>query len=277
MKKRQQQIFNIIRDDHEVSLPSSVVDWFIIILIIVNTIFIIGDTFNLPSWYRTLSAIVETFSVAVFTLEYILRIWTAPLLYPSKTPFRARLRYITSFMAVIDFLSILPFYLPFVLPVDLRVLRSLRILRLLRVFKVGRYTNALDVIIFVFKKKFHQLLSSLIVVFLLMVIASVMMFNVESAAQPDKFNNAFSAFWWSVSTITTVGYGDLYPITPVGQFLGAVIAFLGIAIVAVPTGIISAGFVEAINIGDLEDTHPLAPKPEDEKHYCPYCGKKISD
>ena len=192
MKKKQQQIFDVIRDDHDINLPSSVVDWFIIALIIVNTVFIIGDTFGLPPWYTAISTIVETFSVIVFTIEYIVRIWTAPLLYPTKTPFRARLRYITSFMAIIDLLSILPFYLPFVLPIDLRVLRSLRIIRLLRVFKVGRYTNAMDVIIFVFKKKFHQLLSSLVVVFLLMVIASVMMYNVESAAQPDKFNNAFS-------------------------------------------------------------------------------------
>lgn len=98
-------------------------------------------------------------------------------------------------MAIIDLLAVLPFYIPFLIPIDLRVLRTLRVIRLLRLFKVNRYTSALSTIANVFKKKANQLISSMIVVSLLMVIASVLMYNVENAAQPDKFQNAFSGLW----------------------------------------------------------------------------------
>ena len=101
-----------------------------------------------------------------------------------------------------------------------------------------------------------------------MIIAAVLMYNVENQAQPDTFDNAFSALWWAIATFTTVGYGDIYPITAAGKCLSAVIAMLGIGLVAVPTGIISAGFMEQI-----DDTQE--PKQEDEKHFCPYCGHKL--
>ena len=168
-------------------------------------------------------------------------------------------------MALIDLLAILPFYLPFIIPIDLRVLRMLRMVRLFRVFKVNRYTNALTSIGAVFKEKKNQLLSSIFVVMVLMVIASVLMYNIENEVQPEAFSNAFSALWWAVATFTTVGYGDVYPITTAGKILSALIAFLGIALVAVPTGIISAGFMEQIG----------KDKDEIEKEYCPYCGRKL--
>ena len=97
-----------------------------------------------------------------------------------------------------------------------------------------------------------------------MIVASVLMYNIESKAQPEVFDNAFSALWWSVATLTTVGYGDIYPITAMGKVLSAVIALLGIGLVAVPTGIISSGFMETIDHQE-----------DDEKEYCPYCGKKL--
>jgi voltage-gated potassium channel len=168
-------------------------------------------------------------------------------------------------MALIDLFAILPFYVPFIIKIDLRVLRMLRIIRLFRVFKINRYTTALAIIGRVFKQKKHQLISSILVVFLLMIVASVLMYNVEHDAQPEAFSNAFSALWWAVATFTTVGYGDIYPITVMGKILSAVIAILGIGLVAVPTGIISAGFIENIDYSEEED----------EKQYCPYCGKKI--
>jgi voltage-gated potassium channel len=265
------KMYNILREDGRKIKKRRIFDMTLMALILVSLVFIILDTFMMPAWYRTLSHWVELVSVVLFTIEYIARVWTAPLMYPTLTSLRAYCKYIFSFIALIDLLSILPFYLPFVFPVDLRVLRSLRIIRLLRVFKIGRYTSALTVIGQVFRKKAHQLMSSLLVLFMLMTIAAVMMYNVESVAQPDKFTNVFSALWWAVSTITTVGYGDLYPITVVGQLLGMIISFLGIALVAVPTGIISAGFVEAINMEEG------GKKKENEKHYCPYCGHNLTE
>lgn len=187
------------------------------------------------------------------------------MLRPDLSPARARLCYMVSFMAVIDLLSILPFYISFI-PVDLRVLRMLRIVRLFRVFKINRYTTALASIGSVFKAKKQQLFSSVFVVLLLMVIAAVLMYNIENAAQPETFDNAFSALWWAVATFTTVGYGDIYPVTAAGKILSAIIAILGIGLVAVPTGIISSGFIEQMDSGEPET---------DQKHFCPYCGHKL--
>lgn len=275
MKKLRSKVYDIIREDDVNKLSGTIFDSILIGFIIVNVIFIILDTFHLPAWYQMISRIVETVAVAVFSLEYIVRVWTAPLVYPHKKPIVARLTYIFSFMALIDLLSILPFYLPLFVPTGLEALRSLRIIRLFRVFKITRYTDALTIIGNVFKKKAHQLFSSVLIVFLLMLVASMIMYDIESAAQPDKFDNAFSAFWWAVSTVTTIGYGDLYPITTLGKIIGGIIAFLGVGLVAVPTGIISAGFVEESRLMEKKKEH--ATKPAHNKEYCPYCGNKLEE
>lgn len=271
MQNIRKRIYNLIRDDDENNLVSNIFDGFIITLIIINVILVILDTFNMPDWYNQISDIIELISIIVFTIEYLLRMWTAIYIYPNRTAASARLHYAISFMAIIDLLSILPFYIPFIIPLDLRVLRSLRIIRLLRLFKVNRYTDALGIIGGVFKKKANQLISSFFIVFLLMIIASVLMWNVENAAQPDKFDNAFSSMWWAVATLTTVGYGDIYPITILGRVLSGLIAVLGIALVAIPTGIISAGFVES-----MEDSRRELEQ-ADKKLFCPYCGHKLDE
>jgi len=247
MKKLKQKIYNIIREDDENSLIAQIFDSIIIALIIINVIAVIVDTFSLPSWISPILNALEIISVVVFSVEYVLRVWTADEMYPELTTFRAMIKYMFSFMAVIDLLAILPFYIPVLIPVDLRVLRALRIFRILRIFKVNRYTDALTSIGDVLKSKKSQLLSSLLVVMLLMIMAAVIMYNVESDAQPEAFNNAFDALWWAVATFTTVGYGDIYPVTVIGKILSEIIALLGIGLVAVPTGIISAGFIEQID------------------------------
>jgi voltage-gated potassium channel len=180
---------------------------------------------------------------------------------------KARKKYVFSFMAIIDLLAILPFYLPFVITVDLRVLRMVRLLRLIRLLKVNRYSSALVIVGNVLKKKSAQLISSMFVVLILLVISSVLMYNIEYEAQPGVFDNAFTGFWWAVATLTTIGYGDIYPVTVAGKLLGIFISFLGIGLMAVPIGIISAGFVESVVHEKGND--------EEKKHYCPYCGKKI--
>lgn len=291
-----QKVYNLIREDDENKLSGTIFDSLIIGFIILNVVFIILDTFHFGETYMKVSSVVEIVSVIVFTIEYILRIWTAPLIYPDRKPGLARLRYAVRFMAVIDLLSILPFYLPFFFPLGLTAVRSLRIIRLLRIFKINRYTAGFTMIAYVFKRKARQLLSSVVVIFMLMLIAAVIMYNIESEVQPDKFVNAFSAFWWALSTVTTIGYGDLYPITPLGQVLGGLIALLGIGLVAMPTGIISAGFIEATKLSEeqgIEAVEEALDEPvelhhrlekqddsveldeEDHKKYCPYCGHKL--
>lgn len=266
MKKIKKRVFEIIQTTNGNDIVSKIFDLCIIFLIILNVIIVIADTFNLPLEIIKIFKIIEIFSIIIFTIEYILRLWTADLLYPERKPYKARVKYIFSFMAFIDLFAILPFYIPFLIKIDLRVLRILRIIRLFRVFKVNRYTNALSAIGIVFKRKKSQLLSSIFVVLILMIIASVLMYNVEHEAQPEAFGNTFYAMWWAVATLTTVGYGDVYPITFFGKLLSAIIAILGIGLVAVPTGIISAGFIENIEYEEEKE----------EKKYCPYCGKKIN-
>lgn len=265
--KIKKRVFEIMQPPNEGDRISHIFDLFIILLIVINAFMVIAETFTLSESVKVMISRVETASVIIFTIEYILRLWTSNLIDANISPIKARLRYIFSFMAIIDLLAILPFYVPFLIPIDLRVLRMLRVIRILRLFKINRYTNALSTIGNVFKRKASQLISAMLVIALLMIITSVLMYNIESTAQPDKFTNAFSGLWWSIVTLTTVGYGDIYPITTLGKLLGSVIAFLGIGLVAVPTGIISAGFMETIDENEEKD----------KKSFCPYCGHKLDE
>ena len=266
--KIKQRIFEIIQIASPNDKVSKIFDISLIALILLNVSLVIADTFSLPLIVQKISGILEKISVIIFSIEYLLRSWTADLLFPKKNYFIAKIKYIFFFFSIIDLLAIFQFYLSLFFLIDLRVLRMLRIIRLFRVFKINRYTNALSSIAKVFRNKQHELLSSIFVVLLLMIVASVLMYSIENSAQPDVFKNAFDALWWALATLTTVGYGDIYPITVLGKILSAIIAILGIGLVAVPTGIISAGFMEEIQ----EEKNKM-----DDIKYCPYCGKKLPD
>ena len=213
-------------------------------LILLATLIVILDSFPMPRWYWVLSTAANILITFLFTIEYILRVWTAPLLYPDKSPAKARLRYIVSPMAIIDLLSILPFYLFLFTDIDLAALRTLRLLRLFVFFKFNRYFHTLDTIGQVIKTKRRELITSMVAVFSLMLISSALIYTIEGQVQPDKFQNILSGLWWAVSTLLTIGYGDIYPITALGKLLASFVAILGVGLIAVPTGIIGAGFVE---------------------------------
>ena len=262
--KIKRRVYDILEYSESGNKVGKTFDVFIIILIIINVITVIVDTFETPERVKLCLRYIEIVSVIIFTVEYLARLWTCDLKQPDLPIIKSKIKYVFSFMAIIDLLAILPFYLPMIITVDLRVLRMLRIIRLFRIFKISRYTNALNTIATVFKNKASQLISSMAVVLMLMLMASVIMYNVEHEAQPDQFKDVFQAMWWAVATLTTVGYGDIYPVTVLGKFLSAVIALLGIGLVAVPTGIITAGFSEIVT-----------QKNDDEKMFCPYCGHKL--
>lgn len=247
MQQLRKKVYTVIREDDGKSPAGRVFDVAIITLILLTVVFLIADTFPMPPWYAALSRVFEVVSVTVFTVEYLLRLWTAPFAYPDKPPARAFAAYVFSFMAVADLLSILPFYLPFVFPFDLRVLRVLRLFRLFRVFKFTRYTYALYTIQTVFKRRASQLLSSSLTILALMVITSILLYNIEHEAQPEVFTNALSGMWWALSVVTGAWYGNIFPITLLGKAIGALSAMLAIGLVAVPTGIVSAGFIEVFN------------------------------
>ena len=166
-------------------------------------------------------------------------------------------------MAIIDLLAILPAFLPFI-GIDLRVLRSLRVFRIIRIAKLGRYSRALQMIAQAFKSKREHLITSAFFMLVLILIAASLMYYAERDAQPDHFDSIPSAMWWSVVTLTTVGYGDVYPVTPVGRLLAAVMAILGVGMVALPTSILGAGFIEQMS------------KPSPRPHpACPHCGRSL--
>ena len=187
---------------------------------------------------------VEIVTSAFFAVDYVLRVWTARCLYPTLTPGKAVLRYVTSVGGLIDLVSFLPTFLPVFFPSGMVAFRMFRVVRIFRLFRINAYYDSLHVITEVLRGKRQQLLSSVFIILTLMLASSLCMYSLEHDAQPEVFRNAFSGIWWSVSTLLTVGYGDIYPITTAGKIFGIVITFLGVGMVAIPTGIISAGFVD---------------------------------
>ena len=187
---------------------------------------------------------IEAVTVAFFALDYVLRMYTAPCLYPDERGYKPYLRYAVSGAGIIDLMSFLPYYLPLFFPAGAVAFRLIRVARILRLFRINAYYDSLNVISEVITGKSQQLLSSVFIITVLMLASSLAMYSIEHEAQPEVFRNAFSGLWWAVSTLLTVGYGDIYPVTPMGKAFGILITFLGVGMVAIPTGIISAGFVE---------------------------------
>ena len=238
-------------------------DMFIVVLILLNTAALIVESFaDISTRYAREFFLFEAFSVAVFTVEYLMRLWTSTLNPRYASPFTGRLRYALTPLAMIDLLAIAPFYLPFV-GVDLRIVRVLRVLRLFRLFKVARYIQALSTIRHVLHKKREELYLSLTFTFLILLITSSLMYFVENEAQPQAFASIPDTMWWGIATLTTVGYGDVYPVTPLGRFLGGMIAIIGIGLFALPTSILASGFADAISSDNKKRTT-----------VCPHCGKE---
>ena len=192
---------------------------------------------------RTLLTI-EAITVAFFAVEYILRLWTIQFVYPNLSERGAIKKFTTSFSGIIDLMSFVPYYLPFFFPAGATVFRMFRVVRIFRLFQINAYYDSLNVIAEVIASKRQQLMSSVFTILLLMLASSLCMYSLEHEAQPEVFSNAFSGMWWSVSTLLTVGYGDIYPVTTMGKIFSIFITCLGVGMVAIPTGIISAGFVD---------------------------------
>ncbi|AZQ43377.1 ion transporter [Nonlabens ponticola] len=248
-------------------LNTRIFSQFIYWLIVSNVISIILESYaSLRGEYGDLFFGFEVFSVVVFTIEYVVRIYVAPIDYPSVNNLQARIRFLKSGYGIIDLLAILPFYLPFVLILDLRILRILRLIRLLRIFKIGRHSKALRTILEVLKETRSELSITFFVAFVMLLLSSTLMYYFENEVQPENFASIGHAFWWAIATLTTVGYGDVYPVTPIGKILAGVTALIGIGFLALPTGIISSAFVEKIK-SDKENVQCT----------CPECGHIIED
>ena len=237
LKKR---IFEIIQIGQENDVPSRVFDIVLAVNIIVNVLVTLLCTFDELSALTGLFKAIDAVTTAFFLIEYLLRIWTSEYLFPEADKRKALFRFIFSVDGIIMFLCILPmFFLE-----GLVVFRMLRVVRIFHLFMINSRYDSFNVIMAVLREKKNQLLSSYFILIILTLAASVLMYNLEHEAQPDVFRNAFSGIWWSTSTLLTIGYGDIYPVTAAGRIVAILIDFLGICSVALPTGIISAGFVE---------------------------------
>lgn len=232
-------------------------------LILVNVVAVVLET--VPGWgtrYAGVFNAIEWVSGPAFTLEYLLRLWACREDPRYARAVGGRIRYALRPLLLVDLLAILPFWLPMLIPLDLRVLRALRLIRLLRLFKMARYVESLQTLGTAIRSRRDELLITLAALGILLLVASTLMYYAESAAQPEAFSSIPKAMWWGVTTLTTVGYGDLYPVTPLGRFMGAIIAILGVGLFALPAGLLASGFSDA-----LQAKRAAA--------CCPHCGKEL--
>ena len=265
---RRQKVYHLLDAGGE-SLKGKLLDWFLISLIAVNVFAVIMETdqsFNAE--FSQYLFWLEIFSVAVFTIEYALRYWScpeAPEYQKDISPSVSRLKYIFTPMAIIDLLAIAPFYLAFLFSIDLRFLR---VLRLLRIFKLTRYSEAMTTLLKVLRDEISSFAAAIFIMLVIMIIAASGIYLLEHKHQPEIYGSIPQSMWWSIVTLTTVGYGDVFPITLLGKVFAAVIMVAGVGLVALPTGILASSFsdnlhrnrekitkelTEALNDGEIDE------------------------
>lgn len=243
--QRRKRLFEIVEVGAADDWISRGYDLLSTLILVVNLTVTVMNTFDAMSLrYGAMLKGIESFTVAFFAVDYVLRLLSCRFLRPAERELKSLLLYMVSFTGLVDLLSFLPYYLPFFFPDGAVAFRMFRVIRIFRLFRINAYYDSLNVITEVLTSKKQQLLSSVFILLVLMLGSSLCMYSLEHEAQPEVFRNAFSGIWWSVSTLLTVGYGDIYPVTTLGKLFGTIIAFLGVGMVAIPTGIISAGFVE---------------------------------
>ena len=242
--RRKKRVFQIIEVGYDLDFMSRAYDFINVFAILLNVLVSVLYTFeDIKAQYASWLTAIEIITICFFAIDYFLRVWTTDILYSELPKGKAFRKYIFSFMGIVDLLSFLPYFLPVFFPAGTVVFRMIRIVRIFRLFRINAYYDSLSVITEVIASKAQQLISSVFIILVLMLASSLCMYSLEHEAQPDVFSNAFSGIWWATSTLLTVGYGDIYPITTMGKLFGIFISFLGVGMVAIPTGIISAGFV----------------------------------
>lgn len=223
---------------------------------------IVGTVSEVRMAYGEVLDWIEVASVTLFLLEYVARLWSTVEDAAFARPLVGRLRWAMTPMALIDLIAIVPFFIP-AAPADLRVLRLLRLLRILRLAKLTRYHESLRLMVAVIWSRRGELLTTVAFMVVLLVIAGSLVFFAEHEAQPDKFPDIPAALWWATVTLTTVGYGDIYPITTAGKLLASVILILGIGVVALPAGVLASGFMEVLQERNRRNK------------VCPHCGREL--
>ncbi len=263
IRRRAWELVEPARDGDRLSYAVDVV---IITLILVNVVAVVLETVDgMQAQWGSVFRWIEVVSVVLFTIEYLVRLWSCVEDRHWQSPVTGRLRFASRFLPMIDLLSILPFYLP-LFGIDLRFIRIMRTLRILRALKFGRYSKSLHLIGRVVKSRQEELAMSAAVMVLLVILSSCIMYHCEHDAQKEVFSSIPAAMWWSVATLTTVGYGDIYPVTVLGKLVAGVITVLGIGMVALPAGILGSGFVDEMRKKTEES---------ESTGVCPHCGQRL--
>ncbi|HXG85624.1 MAG TPA: ion transporter [Pyrinomonadaceae bacterium] len=267
LERLKYRVYDILVETDDNEIVDRVVAVMLLVLVFISSAAVVLETVEeYNEQFGSIFYAVELVSVTIFTVEYLLHLWIAPLDPNYSKPITGRIKYAFSLMALVDLLAVLPFFLPFILPANLRILRFLRIFRLFRLLKMSRHIESLNTLDNVIRAKKEELTIIAAMILMLLLFSSSLIYLVESEAQPDKFPNIPAAMWWGVATLTTVGYGDIYPITPLGKILSGFIAFLGIGMFALPTGILASGFAEEV----------AKRRRKTEECFCPHCGGDIS-
>lgn len=257
-------MWDILEPGRPGDTPSRVFDWALLTLIVLNVLAVVLESVDtLSARWGPLFNFFEGLSIGVFSLEYLGRLWSCVTDHRYAGFLRGRMRFALTPMAIVDLLAVLPAFLPMV-GVDLRVLRGLRLLRLFRLLKAGRYSQAPALILKVVRAKREELTVCVSVMGVLLFVAATLAYHFEHVAQPGQFPNIPAALWWAITTMTTVGYGDVVPVTAAGKLTGGLVAVLGICFFAFPTSILGAGFLD-----ELRHRHEPA------HGQCPRCGHRF--
>lgn len=241
------RLYQILEKADKGDRASKIVDLFLMGLILLNILAVIIETVkSVQEQFAGFFIAFEYFSIVIFSAEYILRIWTCTEDPYYKKPILGRLKYMFSFMALIDLMALLPFFLPRLIRLDGRFLRALRLLRIFRLLKFTRYSKAMKMISKVLRSKREELTIAMVIAGLLLVLISCLMYFVEHNEQPEAFSSIPATMWWGVATLTTVGYGDVYPVTVLGKILGGFMAIMGVGVFALPAGILATGFNDVL-------------------------------
>jgi voltage-gated potassium channel len=266
--KIQGEVYTLLESPADTNTARKIIIYFIAVMILLNVFVVILETVNsLYLQYTTFFHLFDLFTVVVFTIEYVLRVWCCVKNPLYSDPVHGRIRYALSPYALVDLVALTPFYLPLVIPIEFRLLRLLRLLRVFRVLRLGKYSNAFETFVNVLKSKKEELVITIVMAVIILVLASSTLYTVERDAQPDKFGSIPEAMWWAVVTLATVGYGDVFPITPLGKFFAAIVALSAIGLFALPAGILATGFAESLGRNRECDT--------DKTLACPQCGAVI--
>ncbi len=242
-KKLKENIYNLLENRHPQGWPRAYQS-FVVFLVLANVAAIIfGSVDGVLDEYLSLFELLAVFSIVTFSVEYLLRLFSCTVNEKYRQPLWGRVKYALTPMMLVDLIAIAPFYLYFT-DLDLRFFWTLRLFRIVTILKLRRYSDAHTTIMRILRSKKELLAMSIFFIFATTLIAGCLVYSLENTAQPKAFKDIPTAIWWAVITMTTVGYGDIYPITPWGKFFGALTAALGMGLFALPAGIVTAGFLD---------------------------------